>query len=129
MRRFDKKKNIEKANLLSEQLYLKSKGILNEGPIGSDAVPVKNELQAIKDEIKNANFTINYDALLIPDLNLEITYDVSSKIYKVRDRDNGKYYVNNITYTECKNCEFNSYDEVVKFINYKKDNGNVKYMP
>ena len=34
MRRFDKKKNIVKANLLTEQRYLKSKGILNEnGPI------------------------------------------------------------------------------------------------
>ena len=31
MRRFDKKKNIQKANLLSEQIYLQKKGILVEG--------------------------------------------------------------------------------------------------
>ena len=30
MRRFDKKKQIEKANLLAEQRYLKSKGLLKE---------------------------------------------------------------------------------------------------
>lgn len=30
MRRFDKKKNIQKANLLAEQRYLQSKGLLNE---------------------------------------------------------------------------------------------------
>jgi len=34
MRRFDKKINIEKANLLSEQRYLQSKGLLKEnGPM------------------------------------------------------------------------------------------------
>ena len=30
MRRFDKKKNMGKANLLAEQRYLESKGIVNE---------------------------------------------------------------------------------------------------
>ena len=135
MRRFDKKINIEKANLLNEQRYLKSKVVLkeniNEGPIGSGTVPSNNELQAIKNEIKNlkTNFTINNDALLIPDLNLEITYNVDSKIYQIRDRDNGKYYVNNIIYTECKDCKFKSHDEVVKFINHKNSGGKVKYMP
>lgn len=40
MRRFDKKKNIEKTNLLSEQRYLKSKWLLKEdfsGPQKTDS--------------------------------------------------------------------------------------------
>ena len=35
MRRFDKKDNIRKANLLSEQRYLESKGLINENSIES----------------------------------------------------------------------------------------------
>jgi hypothetical protein len=35
MRRFDKKDNIRKANLLSEQRYLESKGLINENNIES----------------------------------------------------------------------------------------------
>jgi len=31
MRRFDKKKNIQKVNLISEQRYLESKGLIKEG--------------------------------------------------------------------------------------------------
>ena len=39
MRRFDKNKNIKKANLLAERRYLKSKGLINEAH-GSEPFPV-----------------------------------------------------------------------------------------
>jgi len=38
MRRFDKKDNIRRANLLSEQRYLNSKGSLSEGKYFADAL-------------------------------------------------------------------------------------------
>jgi hypothetical protein len=38
MRRFDKDKNIQKANLLAEQRYLESKGLIKEGEINTKQV-------------------------------------------------------------------------------------------
>lgn len=70
MRRFDKKYNIEKANLLAEQRYLQSKGILSEGyyadPIakgtkikynGRDAEVISFEANPYQE----VSYTIKYD--------------------------------------------------------------------
>jgi len=77
------------------------------------------ELKIIYDQVKNynPNYTINKDALKILDLDLEITYDNGR--YKVIDNVNGKEYFNQITYPECRNCKFNTAEEVVKFIKTK----------
>jgi len=48
MRRFDKKINLKKANILAEQRYLVTKGLINEGPI-TDVDGVTNDL--LKDYI------------------------------------------------------------------------------
>lgn len=56
MRRFDRKKSVKKANLLAEQRYLQSKGLINESfhdidgtPIGVDRnhMPIKSENEFI----------------------------------------------------------------------------------
>jgi len=56
MRRFDKKTNIQKANLLSEQRYLESKGVLNERWIEDEAFKTINrskEVSKLIDSMKN----------------------------------------------------------------------------
>jgi hypothetical protein len=141
MRKLDKFKNLKKANSLVEQRYLKTKGLLseniNEDPIGGGYlgdigfVPGKKELQMVKGEVEDLkpNFTINYNALKVMDLDLEITYDLEDKTYDVRNSINGKYYANNITYTQCVDCEFRTPEEVVKFIRRKAERGDVRFMP
>jgi hypothetical protein len=157
MRRFDKKHNIAKVNLLAEQRYLKSKGLIsesshmpngmttglddirtvNEDPIGGGYlgdighVDGKNELSMVKRQIEDLkpNFTINFTALKVMSLDLEITYDLNAKLYKVRNNITGKFYVNNILHTQCADCEFRTADEVVKFIRRKAEGGAVKFMP
>lgn len=42
MRRFDKKNNIKKVNLLSEQRYLESKGLLNENELDDHSMAARN---------------------------------------------------------------------------------------
>jgi hypothetical protein len=49
MRRFDKKHKIEKANLLSEQRYLQSKGLVNE--MVSGAQKTDNDIDDLAGEI------------------------------------------------------------------------------
>jgi hypothetical protein len=146
MRKIDKKHNMSKVNLLAEQRYLQSKGLLiessympngmttglddiktvNEDPIGGN-----NELMVIKRQIEDLkpNFTINFGALKVMGLDLEIAYDLNSKFYKVRNSITGKYYVNNILHTQCVDCEFRTPDEVIKFIRLKAEGGAVKFMP
>ncbi len=65
MRRFDKKNKIEKANLLAEQRYLQSKGLVNEmisGPqkTDSDIDELANEIikNAAGDEAKENQLII-----------------------------------------------------------------------
>lgn len=56
MRRFDKIKNIQKVNLLFEQRYLESKGLLNEGIIkltDNEVKQINDILPKIKNAIKN----------------------------------------------------------------------------
>jgi len=157
MRKGDKKHNMSKVNLLAEQRYLESKGIITESfhkpdgtPIGVDSMhrPVnenpignytgdiahvdgKSELAMVKRQVEDLkpNFTINYEALKVMGLDLEITYDLNSKLYKVRNANNGKFYANNILYTQCVDCEFRTADEVVKFIRRKAEGGDIKFMP
>lgn len=137
MRKGDKKHNMSKVNLLAEQRYLESKGIITEAPIGGGYlgdighVDGKNELAMVKRQIEDLkpNYTINFTALKVMSLDLEITYDLNSKLYKVRNNINGKFYVNNILYTQCADCEFRTADEVVKFIRRKAEGGAVKFMP
>jgi hypothetical protein len=137
MRKGDKKHNMSKVNLLAEQRYLESKGLINEDPIGGGYlgdighVDGKNELAMVKRQVEDLkpNFTINYEALKVMGLYLEITYDLNSKLYKVRNANNGKFYANNILYTQCVDCEFRTADEVVKFIRRKAEGGDVKFMP
>jgi hypothetical protein len=133
MRKSDKKHNMSKVNLLTEQRYLESKGLVTESFHMSKTVnnSSKECLGAIKNEIEDLkpNFTINYDALKVMGLDLEITYDSNAKIYKVRNSTNGKYYVNNLLHTKCVDCEFKTPDDVIKFIRRKVENGNVQFMP
>jgi len=145
MRKRDKKQNIKKVNLLAEQRFLESKGLLsesfhtpvNEDPIGGGYlgdighVDGKNELAMVKRQVEDLkpNYTINFSALKVMGLDLEITYDLNSKLYKVRNNITGKFYVNNILYTQCVDCEFRTADEVVKFIRRKAEGGDIKFMP
>jgi hypothetical protein len=147
MRRIDKKHNMSKVNLLAEQRYLQSKGLINESfhapdgtpigvdhmqrPVNEDPIGGNNELMVIKRQIEdlNPNFTMNFGDLKVMSLDLEITYDLNSKLYKVRNSTNGKYYVNNLVYDKCVDCEFKTPDEVIKFIRLKAEGGAVKFMP
>jgi hypothetical protein len=133
MRKSDKKHNMSKVNLLTEQRYLQSKGLISESFHSPKPVNNVNKegLGAIKNEITdlNPNFTINYDALKVMSLDLEITYDSNTKLYKVRNSSNGKYYTNNIFHTQCVNCEFQTPDDVIKFIRRKAQGGSVQFMP
>ena len=44
MRRFDKKVKVEKANLIAEQRYLKSKGLVKESEVGNNHVSIQKEI-------------------------------------------------------------------------------------
>jgi len=133
MRKSDKKHNMSKVNLLTEKRYLESKGLVTESFHMNRTVnnSSKEGLGVIKNEIEDLkpNFTINYDALKVMGLDLEITYDLNDKLYKVRNSTNGKYYVNNLLHTKCVDCEFKTPDDVIKFIRRKAENGNVQFMP
>lgn len=75
MRRFDKDKNIQKANLLAEQRYLQSKGLLKEnldvsyefyydGNVNDNTI-VYDTIQKIKDEYNGSGIGFGHDGELI----------------------------------------------------------------
>jgi len=124
MRRQDKYKNIEKANLILEQSYLKSKGLINEfdsdswlGDInwssssdGSDwsfggkwnKVPEENKEVLDKSTKKN----------------VVLIYADSNTNYAIGEK-NGKYYLYNFRQAENpgKPKEFNSIEDAQRYVN------------
>ena len=115
MRRFDKKKNIQKANLLAEQRYLQSKGLLKEnnmfeeptqqGPSNEDYVKhFLNNFKNMEYEISNDSNTLfvefktdyedgNEDSTYWVDLDFNINVEDYPK-YSKGDRWTPDYYEN-----------------------------------
>tara|TARA_R110000772_G_scaffold17946_3_gene49949 strand:+ start:115602 stop:115982 length:381 start_codon:yes stop_codon:yes gene_type:complete len=60
MRRFDKNKNMKKANILSEYRYLKDKSLLSEEP---GDISFSDELMIQNDNAKKDNIIIKRDSL------------------------------------------------------------------
>ena len=87
MRRFDKTTNIEKANLLAEQRYLKTKGILTEEErdFNRDAQAAGFTPSAYRDYINNF-MNQNSEPIIYPEKNRysdEETIDIiSNELYK-----------------------------------------------
>lgn len=62
MRRFDKKNNIIKVNLLAEQRYLQSKGLINENGFGGDDygdIPTGMDIEVNTDENEKQQAILN----------------------------------------------------------------------
>lgn len=56
MRRFDKKKNMDRANQLAEQRYLKSKGLINEGVLNEEGGEVNFQLPSQLNDTLSQHF-------------------------------------------------------------------------
>ena len=94
MRRFDKNKSVKKANLLAEQRYLESKGLINENigeePI-SEVEPVNNEDQipevpeALKNEIMNFLSQQRVGSAAMANDNKVILYDYLETMWSPQD--------------------------------------------
>ena len=87
MRRFDKTKNIIKANLLAEQRYLQSKVLINEN---EDNIEVVNSLDELKNKIKEAGF--DPDTCLINEC-LEVIFNGKNPLEIIRNNQGyGSYF-------------------------------------
>lgn len=114
MRKRDKIRNIKKANLLTEQRHLESKGYINENYSMEDVIDNLN--QADKD--RNGNFLLGQD---LNDLSSDI---VGFLIKKAKDKEKmvemlGDRNMDKLSFRDFEDIP-NSFDTLRTFVRHKK---------